>query len=346
MLDHDPADRRTADVHRTAAAVAHRAVVDAHHHLWDASGAPVGHKGSGYDARDLLDDAGEREVLASVLVECGAMYRGGGPESLRPAGETAFAARVAASRGYDGKRVPRLCAAIVASADLGDAENLQALLDAHELAAEGRLRGIRHTGAWDASPEIPNGRVSPPEGLYRSEEFARGFAQLARRGLSFDAWAYHPQLPDIAALAARFPETVIVVNHCGGPLGAGPYTGRPEAFAQWRAGIAALARRPNVHIKVGGLGMPVGPLHGRPRFAGVEELAQAIRPYVEVCVEAFGAGRAMFESNFPMDRGSYSYTAIWDAFELLVCDAGEDEQERLFRRTAEDVYRLELSEGR
>jgi predicted TIM-barrel fold metal-dependent hydrolase len=339
MLDHNPAGRLATPGDRRTPDAARRAVVDAHHHLWDASGAPAGHEGSSYGARELRDDARERELVASVVVECGAMYRAGGPESLKPVGETVFAVRA-------GSGEKRLCAGIVASADLADAETLGELLDAHEAAAAGRLRGIRHTGAWDASPGIPNGRVNPPEGLYRSDEFARGFAQLARRGLSFDAWVYHPQLPDVAALAARFPDTLIIVNHCGGPLGAGPYAGRPEAFAQWRAGIAQLARQPNVRVKLGGLGMRIGPLHGRPRFTGADELARAIRPYVEGCIEAFGAERAMFESNFPMDRGSYSYTMIWDAFEVLARDAGEAEQERLFRGTATEVYRLEVSEGR
>jgi L-fuconolactonase len=241
---------------------------------------------------------------------------------------------------------PRLCAGIVASADLADTEHLAALLDAHEVAAGGLLRGIRHTGAWDPSAEIPNGRVDPPPGLYRSEEFARGFALLARRRLSFDAWVYHPQLPDVAALAGRFPDTVIVVDHCGGPLGAGPYAGRADAFEQWRTGIAALARHPNVRIKIGGLGMRVGPLHGRPRAVDADELARTVRPYVECCLDAFGPQRSMFESNFPMDRGSYSYDMIWDAWEMLTHALGVDERERLFRGTATEVYRLEVPDGR
>ncbi|HET6499786.1 MAG TPA: amidohydrolase family protein [Amycolatopsis sp.] len=338
MLEHNPAGRLATPGARRAPNAPRRAVVDAHHHLWAASGAPVGHEGSSYGARELLDDARERELVASVVVECGAMYRADGPDPLKQVGETAFAARAGSGE--------RLCAGIVASADLADAENLGEVLDAHAVAASGRLRGVRHTGAWDASPGIPNGRVNPPEGLYRSDEFARGFAQLSRRGLSFDAWVYHPQLPDVAALAARFPDTLIIVNHCGGPLGAGPYAGRPEAFTQWRTGIAQLARQPNARVKLGGLGMRIGPLHARPFFTGAEELARAIRPYIEGCIEAFGADRAMFESNFPMDRGSYSYTTIWDAFEVLSRDASEAERERLFGGTATEAYRLEASEGR
>ncbi|MFC4243262.1 amidohydrolase family protein [Gryllotalpicola reticulitermitis] len=308
-----------------------RAVVDGHHHLWAASGAPTGHEGTAYGVAELLGDSGERPLIESVFVECGAMYRAErGP--LRQVGETEYAASEGAGRG--------LCGAIVASADLSDVAQLPALLDAHALAARRRLRGIRHTGAWDASPEIPNGRVSPPEGLYRTPEFARGVAELAARGLSFEAWSYQAQLGDIAVLTDRVPDALIVVDHCGGPLGAGPYSRHEEAFQQWRAGIDDLARRPNVHMKLGGLGMRVGPLAGRARFDDPAELAEAIRPYIVTALEAFGADRAMFESNFPMDRGAYAYETIWDAFEVIAQEATAAEQDLLFGDTATRVYRL------
>lgn len=322
------------------------AIVDAHHHLWEAGGAPAGHGGESYTAPQLLVDAREQHLLASVFVECGAMYGSAGPRALRAAAETAFAAR-SGTAVREAAQAPALCAGIVAAADLTDSATLDAVLDAHERAAGGRLRGVRHTGAWDPSPSIPNGRVDPPPHLYRGAEFRRGFGRLAARGLSFDAWVYHPQLDDVADLAASHPDTVIIVNHCGGPLGAGPYSRSPQtAFAQWRRGIRALAKQPNVVMKIGGLGMRIGPLAGQPPITDPGTLADAIGPFVRTCLEAFGADRAMFESNFPVDRPAYGYATIWAAFERLVRDASEEEREKLFSGTANRVYRLGIRGSR
>jgi predicted TIM-barrel fold metal-dependent hydrolase len=310
-------------------------VIDAHHHLWAPDGAPPGHENTGYSAAQLLHDSAQRRLLASVFIECGAMYRAeNGP--LRQVGETEYAVSESGSSP--------LCGAIVASADLADLADLPTLLDAHAAGARGRLRGIRHTGAWDDSPEIPNGRVNPPRGLYRTPQFTRGVAELASRDLLFEAWVYHPQLEDVAALADRVPETVIVLDHCGGPLGTGPYSRHDEAFRQWRSGLERVARRPNVRVKLGGLGMRIGPLAGQAPFTDATKLASVIRPYVVTAIESFGAERAMFESNFPMDRGMYSYETIWDTFELIAQNATAVEQEQLFRRTAAEVYRLDIDD--
>ncbi|MCU1597693.1 MAG: amidohydrolase [Glaciihabitans sp.] len=319
-------------------------IIDPHHHLWaEAHGA-----GNGlYPVEQFLDDTRSQHLLGSVFIECGAMYRADGPIEFRPIGETEYAA--GAGIAVDASdATARVCAGIVASASLTDLDHLDALLDAHERVADGRLRGVRHTGAWDASPEIPNGRVNPPQGLYRDDLFNRGFARLAERGLSFDAWVYHPQLGDVAELAARNPDTTIIVNHSGGPLGAGPYAvDRAATFADWQRGIRALAQQPNVVIKIGGLGMRVGPLSSTPRFENTDEdtdaLAEAIRPYVDTCIDAFGAGRSMFESNFPMDLPSYGYDTIWSAFELLARDYSDAERSLLFAQNANRVYRLGLT---
>jgi predicted TIM-barrel fold metal-dependent hydrolase len=316
-----------------------RHFVDPHHHLWNEGGAPNAADPAAYSAVDFLTDVDTQYLVASVYIECGAMYRPHGSPELRVAGETEFAALAGRNSGNDS-----LCAGIVASADLSNPRSLDRVLDEHTRVAGGRLRGIRHTGAWDASPRIPDGRVRPPAHLYLDEDFRSGIAKLAARGLSFDAWVYHPQLSDVERLAARYPDLTLVVDHCGGPLAVGPYANDPAAaFRDWETGIRSLAERPNVLIKIGGLGMGIGPLHGLPWMDDPNQLAQIIRPYVYTCLDAFGPDRSMLESNFPMDKGAYGYATIWRAFGELTADLSENERDNLFVGTAARVYALDAT---
>lgn len=309
-------------------------IVDAHHHLWRKP-----------DGDFLLPElrrtleSGHR-VVASVAIECGNSFRRDGPEEFRCVGETESI--LAAVRGAP----EGLCAGIVAHADLHH-PNAAAVLEAQAEAAEGRLRGIRQKLRWDRSGIGMFGKAGRAD-LIEDPGFRRGFALLAGRGLCFDAWVYHPQLHQLAALARAFPDTVIIVNHCGGPLGVGPYAGRrDEVFADWRAGIADLAACPNVMMKIGGLGMLYYGFgfHERRVAPAGHELAAAWAPYVEVCVEAFGAGRAMMESNWPVDRQSCSYRSLWNALKLSVAGASAEERAKLFHGTACHIYRLGCGAG-
>ncbi len=310
-------------------------IVDAHHHLWD-------HPGHRYGLPELLADTGSgHRVIATVHVECLSGYRSEGPAALRPVGETEFAAAIA--RQAEAAGGTRACAGIVGFADLTLGAAVREVLQAHLVAGDGRFRGIRHAGAWEASPDIHNAHTQPPPGLYALPAFRAGFAQLAPLGLSFEAWQFHPQLPELIALAQAFSDTTIVLNHVGGPLGVGPYAGRHDAvFASWRQHIAALARCPNVCVKLGGLGMRTGPFdfHRRERPPTSAELADAWRPWIETCVEAFGAGRCLFESNFPVDKIGTGYAVLWNAFKRLAQGASDTEKTALFSATAQRVYRL------
>lgn len=310
--------------------------VDPHHHLWNVGGAPSPLDSASYSATDFLTDVASQQLIASVYIECGAMYRAGGSPELRVTGETAFAALAGRNVG-DG----RVCAGIVASADLANPRTVDRVLDEHASVAAGRLRGIRHTGAWDESPLIPDGRVRPPAHLYRDDDFCSGVAKLAERGLSFDAWVYHPQLSDVDYLAARFPDLTIIVDHCGGPLATGPYSNNAaESFRDWQRDIRSLAARQNVLIKVGGLGMKSGPLGQQQWLDDPSELAELIRPYVHTCIDAYGPDRSMFESNFPMDKGAYDYATIWNAFGELTNDLSDADRQKLFVGTATRAYAL------
>src|SRR5215510_7899624 len=209
-----------------------------------------------------------------------------------------------------------------------------------------RFRGIRHISAWDADASIRNPAYSPPRGLLGDKNFREGFAVLGRLGLSFDAWLYHPQIDDVRDLARAFPETKIVLNHVGGPIGIGAYAGKhKQVFPGWAASIKALAACPSVYVKLGGLGMRMGGFgfHEQSEPPSSETLAATWRPYIETCIDAFGPSRCMFESNFPVDKGSYSYPVFSNACKILTQRASEPEKADLFAGTAEKFYRLDVS---
>ena len=250
-------------------------------------------------------------------------------------------AAISASAAYG---PARLCAGIVGHVDLRLGAAAAELLQAHIAAGGGRFRGVRQSAVWHPDPAARASLATPPPYLLADAKFRTGFAELAPLGLSFDAWLYHSQLPELLDLARAFPQTTIVLNHAGGANGVGPYAGRREAvLAEWGASMRELARCPNVFVKLGGFGMR---LYGfdfaaRERPPSSQDLATAWRPYVETCIEAFGADRCMFESNFPVDKGSTSYAVQWNAYKRLAVGASAQDKRALFSGTAARVYRLE-----
>ncbi|EYS91850.1 amidohydrolase [Cupriavidus sp. SK-4] len=318
-------------------------IVDAHHHLYDRPGLR-------YLVDDLLEDLRSgHDVRATVYVQARAMLRQDCDERFKPIGETEFANGVAAMCASGTYGPIRACAAIVGAADLCLGHAVRPVLEAHIAAAGGsvarggRFRGIRHVAAWDPDPALLNPAYPTSEDLLDQAEFRAGFSHLSRLGLSFDAWLYFHQIPRLTGLARAFPDTRIVLNHCGGILGRGRYEGKgDEVFHQWREALHALALCPNVMIKLGGLGMPQTGL-GLSRRGGVPlsaELARAWRPWMEECINAFGTSRCMFESNFPADRAGHDYIGGWNAFKRLVMDASPAEKADLFWRSACAFYRL------
>ena len=312
-------------------------IVDPHHHLWDRPGWR-------YLLDELLADTNSgHNIVATVFVQARAMVRAAGPVEMRPVGETEFVNGVAAmsASGIYGKT--KVCAGIVGHADLTLGSRVEPVLAALVRAGGDRFRGIRHITAWDGDESIRNPAYSPPPNLLADKTFREGFAVLDRLGLSFDAWLYHPQIIELTDLARAFPQTKIVLNHVGGPIGIGVYAGkRKEVVPAWAASIKALAACQNVCVKVGGLGMRMGgfAFHEAAEPPSSETLAVAWRPYVETCIEAFGASRCMFESNFPVDKGSYSYPVFWNACKLLAKGANQADKADLFAGTATRFYRL------
>ncbi len=317
-----------------------RPIVDPHHHLWDRDGQR-------YLIEEISADIGSgHNVIATVYVEARSMYRAHGPEALRPVGEVEFANGAAAMSASGGYGPAAVCAGIVGHVNLLLGDGARSVLEAEIAAGGGRFRGIRHSSAWDADADVAGMYATRPKGLLLDSTFRRGFACLAPLGLSFDAWLFHPQIGELTDLARAFPDTRIVLDHCGGPAGIGSYANRrEEIFPDWRRSILEIARCPNVSVKLGGLGMRLlgHDFHERPLPPSSEQLAAAWRAYIETCIEAFGPARAMFESNFPPDKGQCSYQVIFNAFKRLVAPCSEAEKTALFSKTATDFYRLSPS---
>ncbi len=319
-------------------------ICDPHHHLWDHPNLAA-YKDHRYLLDELLMDTGSgHKVVSTVFVECASMYRQDGPDEMKPVGETEFVngvAAMSASGNYGGTRVN---AGIVGFADLCLGDGAAAVLEAHIAAGGGRFRGIRHAAGWDLDPGVSNSHTNPQASLYLDPTFRKGFARLAPLGLSFDAWLYHPQISEVTQLARAFPETAIVLDHFGGPLGIGPYAGKQaEIFPKWQTDIAELAQCPNVMVKLGGINMKVNGFgwHKRDQPPGSEELAAATAPYYLHCIENFGADRCMFESNFPVDKVTCSYNVLWNTFKRIAAGCSDSEKADLFCGSASRFYRLD-----
>ena len=313
-------------------------IVDPHHHLVDRP------ETGRYLLPELLADTGSgHNIIATVYLEWLSMYRVAGPAELRPVGEVEFANGVAAMAASGNYGKTQVCAGIVGYADLMPGAAVEKVLQAMIEAGGGRFRGIRFITASHPAQAAWGSAVIRPEGLLANPKLREGFACLAPLGLSFDAWMYHTQLGELVDLARAFPETQIVLDHVGGPIGLGPYAGRrDEVFADWSVRIRELTACPNVHIKLGGLGMRMFGFahHTRELPPNSEELAAAWRPFIETCIAAFGPERAMVESNFPVDKGSCSYHVLWNAFKRIAAGCSADDRAALFAGTATGFYRL------
>jgi L-fuconolactonase len=260
-----------------------------------------------------------------------------------PGGEVEFANSVAAMAGSGLYGNTKVCAGIVAYADLMLGDRVEPVLEAMISAGGGRFRGIRYITASHPDEAARGSSINRPGGLLLEPKVREGFARLRGLSLSFDAWMYFTQLDELADLARAFPETPIVLDHIGGPIGIDPYGGkRDEVFAEWRRSIREVAKCANVHVKLGGLGMRLFgfDFHTQAMPPSSEELVAAWRPYIETCIEAFGPERAMFESNFPVDKGSGSYHVFWNAFKRIAAGCSNAEKTALFSGTATRFYRL------
>ena len=260
------------------------AIVDAHHHLWYRDGIP-------YLLPEFLADMNSgHNIVATVFMECKAMYRKNATPAMQPVGEVEFANGVAAMSASGEFGPARVLAGIVGYADLGLGAAVAEVLEAEIAAGGGRFRGVRNISAWHPNPEARGSSANPPPDVLTRPAFREGLGCLTSLGLTFDAWMYHTQLSELVELARSNPQTTIILNHVGGALGIGPYAGlRDEVFGDWRKSIQQLAQCQNVYVKLGGLGMRLFgfDVHKGELPPSSQQLAEAWRPYIETCIEAF-----------------------------------------------------------
>ena len=318
-------------------------ICDPHHHFWDLRPERLPYQR--YLLPELAADLNAgHNIKSTVFIEARAMYRAEGPEELRPVGEVEFVQGLAAASASGLYGPARAAAAIIGHANLNRGAAVAPVLDALQAASPNRFRGIRHSVTWDPHPEVENTSAHNWPGQLASDNFQAGARLLAARGLSLEGWLYFPQLPELADFAQAVPDLTIILNHIGGLLRVGPYAGREdEVMAQWRAGIAAVAACPNVVCKLGGVGMPRTGFdwHTRHRPIGSEELAADMAPLLHYCIEQFGPARCMFESNFPVDKVSYSHSILYNAFKRLSAGYSPTERAGMFHDNAARVYRID-----
>ena len=309
-------------------------IIDPHHHLWE--NPQIGD----YLVPQLWADTAGHNVVKTVFVECHAKYRDFGPEEERPLGETEFVTMQALESASDDAH-PTI-AGIVGHADLTlDNEELEELLEKHRELSGGRFRGIRDALARAEHPEalrIPGRAVA---GKAADENFREGVRLLGEMGLTYDSWHYHYQMPEFTDLARACPDTTMILDHFGTPLGVGPYADRKaEIFDQWKKDIEAVAACPNVVVKIGGLAMPDNGFgwHDRATPPTSDEFCEAQRPYYLHTIDCFGPDRCMMESNFPVDRWSISYHVLYNGLKKIVADFSDTEKAAMFHDTAARVY--------
>jgi predicted TIM-barrel fold metal-dependent hydrolase len=294
---------------------------------------------------ELVADTTHHSVRQTVFIECTSMYRANGPTAFRCVGETEFVQGVAAMSANGGFGAMRANAGIVGTADLRLGDGVAPILEAQIAASPNRLRGIRHRAAWPmARPPAPGQPEQVPH-LLLDPAFRAGFGLLRLYGLTFEAWLFHPDILDVADLAGAFPDTTIILNHLGGPIVTGEYGSKAEVFSRWKQDISDVAACSNVVMKVGGIQMAVNGFgwHERARPPSSDELLAVNAPWYEHVIEQFGPKRCMFESNFPVDRVSCSYTVLWNQFKKLTKGFRPEERLAMFHDTAATVYRLPLA---
>ena len=316
-------------------------ICDPHHHLWD--GRPERVPYQRYLLHELAADVNSgHNVRSTVFIEVRAMYRPDGPAELRPVGEVEFVQGQAAASASGIYGPTRAAAAIIGAANLLAGDAVAGTLDALQAASPNRFRGIRQSASWDPNPDVDN---RAEKGLLANANFRAGARVLARKGLVYENTLYFPQLPELADFARAVPDLTIILNHIGGLHRIGAYANRDdEVIPAWQRGIAAVAQCPNIHLKLGGVGQP---RYGFDWYTwdkpiGSEELARHLDPLLNYCIEQFGPQRCMFESNFPVDKISYSYNVLLNAFKRLSQGYSATERAALFHDTAAKAYRINV----
>ena len=316
-------------------------IIDPHHHLWDV--------GFGrYYIEELLEDINSsgHNILSTVYIMSSSntkIYSKDGLEEFKPLKEIEFAT----SEGKRADLIPnnkvKVNASIVGSVDLTYGNKLQPVLEKAVNISEGRLKGIRMLLASHIDPRISSGAVKSDLGLMLHPNFIEGAKCIQNANLSLDFWIYHTQLNEMEKIARSLPDLTIILNHIGGPIHLGEYEGKQAAtHREWRSAMMRLSRIPNINVKLGGLGMAVNgaKFHNNKFPPNSVQLSDVWKPWIYETIDMFGFDRCMFESNFPVDKGSCSYGALWNAFKILAKDMSDDEINKLFSKNAAKIYKI------
>ena len=316
-------------------------IIDPHHHLWDV--------GFGrYYIEELLEDINSsgHNILSTVYIMSSSntkIYSKDGLEEFKPLTEIEFAT----SEGKRADHIPdnkvKVNASIVGSVDLTYGNKLQPVLEKAVNISEGRLKGIRMLLASHTDPRISSGAVKSDLGLMLHPNFIDGAKCIQDANLSLDFWIYHTQLNEMEKIARALPDLTIILNHIGGPIHLGEYEGKQAAtHREWRSAMMRLSRIPNINVKLGGLGMAVNgaKFHNSKFPPNSVQLSDVWKPWIYETIDMFGFDRCMFESNFPVDKGSCSYGALWNAFKILAKDMSVDEINKLFSKNAAKIYKI------
>ena len=314
-------------------------ICDPHHHFWVHRPEPVDYQR--YLLPELAGDVGSgHNVRSTVFIEVRGEYRKDGPAEMKPVGEVEYVQTIADASAAGSHGPTKAAAAIIGHADLKLGKGVLPVLEAMEDASPNRFRGVRHSVGWDESPELVNREI---KGALGTNEYRSGAKVLADMGLILENSLYFHQASELADFANALPELSIVLNHIGGLVRVGPYANRDnEVLPAWRKGIEEMAKCPNIVLKLGGV--------GQTRFAygwdqlekpiGSEKLAGELAPLMEHCIQQFGPDRCMFESNYPVDKISYSYNVLWNAFKRLSKGYSTTERAAMFHDTAARVYSI------
>ena len=316
-------------------------IIDPHHHLWDV--------GFGrYYIEELLEDINSsgHNIVSTVYIMSSSntkIYSKDGLEEFKPLTEIEFAT----SEGKRADLIPnnrvKVNASIVGSVDLTYGNKLKPVLEKAVNISEGRLKGIRMLLASHTDPRISSGAVKSDLGLMLHPNFIDGAKCVQDANLSLDFWIYHTQLNEMEKIARALPDLTIILNHIGGPIHIGEYEGKQAAtHREWRSAMMRLSRIPNINVKLGGLGMAVNgaKFHNSKFPPNSVQLSDVWKPWIYETIDMFGFDRCMFESNFPVDKGSCSYGALWNAFKILAKDMSDDEINKLFSKNAAKIYKI------
>ena len=280
-------------------------------------------------------------IVATVYAECHSMYRSRGAKEQRSLGETEFVRGQAAMSASGGFGAAQACDVMFGNVDLMLGGAVEPLIEQHLDASGGRFRGVRLSSGWHADEKIGNVATEPQ--LLINPRIKEAVGVIERMGMSLDCWLYHTQLDEVAQLADAYPELTIILNHVGTPILGGPYRGKTdEVFSEWKAAIHRISQRENVFVKLGALPIRMPGYEGdRSLPPSSIEVAAAWRPWMQTCIEAFGPGRSMYESNFPVQKRWCSYQVCWNAFKRISADASESEKSDLFAGAAARAYSID-----